>query len=149
LEPQAQWNQVPITAEQVASLRTGEDPMNVLPSNILPAAPVMPPLPPAQTPESVGELTMTQENQLNEPPWSSMELSTTQIPDFMSHVITDERAMELLQNLIPNAGWQSDIMRPGASGPPLTMPEPAPVPVYDDSYIYGGPPPVADFPWSS
>jgi len=151
--PEAPMSRINISGEQRTRLMAGEDPMNVLPSNILPEPTPGTPLPPGQTPESVGQVTETPPDQLSNPPWTSMELSKEEIPDYMQHVITDPNAMNLLQNLIPNASWDSDIMRVGTpsrpSPLPSTIPEPAPVPMYSDEYLYGGGTPVPGFSWSS
>jgi len=102
---------IPITPEQVRRLRAGEDPGTVLGSNILPQVSPGTPLPPSMTPESIGPPNMTPSGQLNNPPWTP--LMSGFIPDNMGHVVTDARLMELLQPMIPDPAWVSDIIRAG------------------------------------
>lgn len=139
--------QVPITSEEARRLLAGETPSNVLGSNILPVVPPASPLPPAQTPESIGMATETPTDQLKGLPWESMELSQQELPDFMSHVTTDPNVLAALQNLIPDAPWISDTMRPGPGSPPQSAPIPVPVP--EQGYLYSGGIPVSGFPWVS
>ena len=151
-------NNIPISSEQVQRLQGGEDPSGVLGSNILPQVEVMPPLPPAQTPDSVGEPNVKIENQLQDAPWVPMQLSPQMIPDYMSHVITNPDVMNILQDLIPEAPWVSDSIRMGPPAremrrqptAPVPVYEPAPRPlVYEPDYNYGGGTPVPGVPWIS